>query len=532
MESVSPANGIDRGASTPQWLIRVGLCVLAGLLAWNLLDYLFSAREAINFPFELDYGEGIVWQQMRSLLAGDGYGAIDGFPSIVFHYPPLYHFGAALLAALTGMDPLAAGRLLSVSSTIATAGFIAMSVAELTSPPRTRSWISGAIAGLLVLSTAPIQSWSMLMRVDMLSTAFSFAGVYFGLRSLRQPLAIHLAALLFVAAIYTKQTAIAAPAAIFVVLLFLRPRTALAGLGTTLGLGLLALGTLMWLTDGGFLRHVLWYNINRFGSQGFLAILDLIVSHLVFITVAFLSIHRRLHDWPVGFFAPRGWSALRHRLLSSADEAGYAMMLVYLALTTLMLAMATKSGASVNYFIEWSCVIAAFAGLGLVDAVSVATRTSFADKVDVAAILLPPLLAFQVFSHLGIPDNRLSSRAPQRNEFAQLSALVRAARQPVISDNMVVVLRGGKPVVWEPAIFTELTSKGLWNERPFVEKIKAHQFAFFLTDGGPGDQLYDDRYSRSVSQALQTAYPIKRHLAGYTLHFPPGPLPAPATAMR
>jgi len=101
-----------------------------------------------------------------------------------------------------------------------------------------------------------------------------------------------------------------------------------------------------------------------------------------------------------------------------------------------------------------------------------------------------------------------------------LVAMVHDARRPVISDNMVAVKRAGREVVWEPAIFTELASKGLWDERPFVQRIRDGQFAFFVTVGDRGQRVFDSRYTPAMMDAMDAAYPVRRHLAKFTLHLP------------
>ena len=120
----------------------------------------------------------------------------------------------------------------------------------------------------------------------------------------------------------------------------------------------------------------------------------------------------------------------------------------------------------------------------------------------------------------------------QRAEMQTLVSLVKQAQKPVISDDMVAVLRGGKAVQWEPAIFAELAHKGVWDERPFVAMIASGQFAFFVTEACPGDKvLYEPRYNRAVTDAMMAAYPVQRVLGEYHLHFPKGALPLEAEAL-
>lgn len=72
----------------------------------------------LRWPYELDYGEGIVWQQTNMMFTDRAYGAIDGVPGIVFHYTPLYHVMTRGLSEVTGTDMLYAGRLVSIISTL------------------------------------------------------------------------------------------------------------------------------------------------------------------------------------------------------------------------------------------------------------------------------------------------------------------------------------------------------------------------------------------------------------------------------
>ena len=106
-------------ANASRLLVLATMLVALALLAWDAQAFLAAAVRAIRYPFELDYGEGIVWQQAEQMRAGTAYGAITGFPAIVFHYPPLYHTITLGACALSGTDMLMAGRAVSVAATVA-----------------------------------------------------------------------------------------------------------------------------------------------------------------------------------------------------------------------------------------------------------------------------------------------------------------------------------------------------------------------------------------------------------------------------
>jgi hypothetical protein len=198
-------------------------------------------------------------------------------------------------------------------------------------------------------------------------------------------------------------------------------------------------------------------------------------------------------------------------------------VLVYALLAGLMTLSVAKSGSNVNYFIEWMAVIAILLGILVRDSAAAASgafpATGSRRLFDQPA-LLPLLIGLQALT-LASPPARTEAQAPSRvAELEALSAMVREADRPVISDDMVLLRRSGVPVQWEPAIFAELASTGAWDERGFVERIRSGQFAFFVTAGTRGQRLFDSRYNPAVANAIEAAYPIRREMAGFTVHLP------------
>ena len=503
------------------------LLVVTGMLAGRTMLYLASASAALRFPFQLDYGEGIVWEQMRLIAAGRGYAPIAGFPAIVFHYPPLYHLLTGAIARLSGADELFTGRAVSLTCTIVTAGLVAR-LGSLLAPreaDRTVVRAGALLTALIVLAMLPTEIWSVLMRVDMLCMALTFGGLLCGMLAVTRPRAVYLAAVLFVAAIYTKQTALAAPAAVFATLLVLRPRTALAGIAATITLGLVELATLTAATDGGVLRHIVLYNINRIDLTTLIAIPRNIEGHFAFVMCGVMGVTRELLRLRANRAGTAGSSLITH-LRSDPRDARVVMALLHCGAATLMLGLLAKSGASDNYLIEWDCSIALFAGLALRDAGTAAFRPTAALQPSWLSLMIPATLLLQGYHH---PRPDIWSAQDLRSHYREgenLVAMIAAAPQPVISDDMVAVLRAGKAVLWEPAIFAELGATGVWDETPLLERIRARQFAFILANGPPGSPLYQSRHTPAVTQAIAAAYPVQIKAGGSYLFFPAGPLPA------
>ena len=171
---MAPSAGSSPGRA---WLRRLPgyLVLIAGLLlVLRTGIYLVRAGAALRYPYQLDYGEGIVWQQLRLIGQGRGYGPIDGVPAIVFHYPPLYHQVTAWLAALTGGDELQTGRTLSLACTLIAAALIARLAALLA--PREAEILRMFASGQAAEEIA--ESWTdwIVHRLDQPGTVFVAVG--------------------------------------------------------------------------------------------------------------------------------------------------------------------------------------------------------------------------------------------------------------------------------------------------------------------------------------------------------------------
>jgi hypothetical protein len=487
--------------------------LIAGLLYFAWVD-LRCARALLANPFG-DYGEGIVWQQALLIPGPRMYGPIDHLPFIVFHYPPVYHLASRAVMAF-GVDPLAAGRIVSLAATAVIAISIAWLVAaELAGWVGRSAVLVGAVTGaLLPLSLSPVEMWFDLMRVDMLAIALAFLGVVFAVRAERQPAWLALAMPAFVLSIYTRQTELAAPASALAVLLLIRPRaTLLAGLGgAVLGLG--ALAWLEWLTSGGFLRHIISYNINtwsftllitRLKYQGFYAVL--LALAVVGLTMLWLR---------------RGDRTRRQSTGTTKYSVVVPIISVWLLLSLIMLvATVGKTGSNVNYFIEPMCVCAVAVGLliGLCWQAVVGSpgRRDIALRRGLvfAALALLAVMAKHRAVCYTVEDPAVIA--------IQEDLVQEIARQdrPVLSEDMVLSLRAGREVPIELAIFRELAMMGQWDQRRLLDLIDAHAFAFLVATP---DKIYTPlRYTLEVMAAIKRAYPRVETRGPYVVRYPESP---------
>ncbi len=318
-------------------------------------------------------------------------------------------------------------------------------------------------------------------------------------------------------------------------MLWLNPRLAIAGLATSLAAGLGILAVLSWATEGGFVRHVFLYNVNHIEWVHLGIVVETIRNHVIFFGLALIMAVPRVVEIAG---ALRGLTAVERRraIVSDRSLTAFLGILIYFAVATPMLLLILKAGAWINYQIEWLYTVAMLVGVGSFDAVRFATSRSPAGEASNMRLVptfigVPLFIAAQAWQ-LSAPNFNDRWLPERMAELESLSARVRAAHKPIITDAMVLLLRNHQRVVWEPAIFAQLASSGVWDEKPLVARIRRKEFEMFITDGPGGKGFYANRYDPAIADAMTAAYPIEVHLAGYTLHLPADTDAVPAERPR
>lgn len=476
---------------------------------------LLAAAGTLSFPASLDYGEGIVLQQALLVTGPQAYGDITRYPFIVFHYPPGYLLAVRAIAAL-GWDITVAGRLVSLAATVAVAICVALAVwrgLAGVAPSWARLYGSAA-GGLVLFAWTPVADWSGLARVDMLALALTAAGLLAGLQAMGRPRIAILAAGLFTLAVFTRQTALAAPAATAIVLALASPRDAVRFVVWGLVFATTILAGASWLTDGGFLRHVVGYNVNRFDPDGATHLAAFLISHALLVMLAVSGTLEGLRRLDLRREAGEG--RLGSVLRSSIGRRAFLTALLYLAISTPLLATIFKSGASVNYFLEWAAAASLLIGLllGWAAATVAGTGTARGNLTPVSALVLAVLVPIQI-ARLPGPESGFGSAAARAVALDLIDEVKRADR-PVMSSDMVLLVAAGRDVPWEPAIFTELAAMDRWDEHPLVEMIRDGRFAFVLT-------YPDDNLTPAVRAAIRAAFPREVRRGWMIQHLPAAP---------
>lgn len=495
-----------RGVWSP--VDAVARLMLVALLV-VLLTHAFGVSQdfwaAVHYPYELDYGEGIVWQQAVLIPGPRMYSLSTQIPFVVFHYPPIYYLVAHVLSMICP-DLLSAGRAVSTVS----AAFIATMVASLvlatttscSRPQRAYRRFCALAAGLLIFNVHALRAWAMFMRVDMLAEAIALGGVLIAARSNGRVVGTTCGLLLCVAAVYCKQTELPAGISVFAVTLWLRPRTAVIAGGLALVAGIVPLAFLQWATSGGFLHNIVSDNVNRMSlSSGYGTIVSERSSLFVVVAVVAAAV-ALLQTLRLGLVSQR------KDFFKNQSSRARLLLLVQFTLATIMLFSIFKSGSNLNYFIDWFCVGCVLIGSCLYDLQS---NSRFACYFLILLCGYGLSLPFRL-----LPESALVA---ERTADTVLVQRMTEASKPVASEDMVLLMRAGKPVMYEPAIVTELTALGHWDERPLISMIASRGFEFMVTEGngrGPSG-----RRSAAVAAAMLHAYPIVEQVGPWLwVHLP------------
>ena len=260
----------------------------------------------------------------------------------------------------------------------------------------------------------------------------------------------------------------------------------------------------------GFARHVIAYNINSFsialllfawhGVGGAYAMLFLsTIAALVFL-------------WRQNFTT----SAVLTSLGPSNARRVLAVVTLWLGFAALMTLTAGKEGSNVNYFIELLHVGAI--PVAMMAAITwrkiVLNYTSGNGGVArVMAFSLTAALLVQLNADKSYRYTRIDDREGRNIQLALISEVARSM-QPVLSDDMVLLLRAGQEVQIEPAIFMELAKARTWNQAPFLEQLKNNAFAFVIEEEG------STRYTPEMLAAIAQAYPLEEKLGPYRISRP------------
>ena len=492
--------------------------LLASFLVAGVVAFYYQAGIALKTDGEIDYGEGIVmWQAANVTDWTRAFHPIENYPHNVFHYTPLFHIVSRFVNRFTG-NLLVAGRLTSILSFIGTCLIGALLTARVLPPAREpiARAMGSLVAGTLVFMT-PIWFWATLMRVDALAIFFSVCGVALFVLARRRRALGFVAFALFVAAVYTKQTSLAAPATCFILAFIEKPRYAIQLAAFSIALGLAILLSLHIATDGLFLRHIITYNQNPYILTG---LLDKLGRHATPIVVPLFF----AFTFPVALLYRR----LRHgrgkyetiRLIMTRSDFERCVIIVgvyFLFAAALAAATISKVGAYDNYYLEMDVAMCLLCGLFVG---WLLRRDSFHPSRYhlIQQVVVMALFVIATFNNRANASRLRADYAnPPVDYSPEVVKFLRTLPGPVYSEDMVVLMQAGKEVPAEPAIITALAMDGKWNESGFVERIRHGEFnAIVIRYSLQNDQ----RFSKGVVDAIHERYYQTDNIGTFKIYLP------------
>jgi hypothetical protein len=361
----------------------------------------------------------------------------------------LYYWLAAALQMGVGAG-FGPGRVLSLAAGAATAA----TVGVLAGRRAGGVWV-GVFAALLFLALAfpGPTPWLGLYRVDQVGVALSVAAIAVLSRTSRTPISIA-AGVLAGLALLTKQTFVAALIAGVLWRWLDGPRANAYYFGGAAGLTFAIPCLVLEASTGAFFQNTVAANVNP-----------------VFLSVAagllpeFLST-----QWPMLLLAGI------YLGMQPPWRGGEARLLVlYWALSSVVLLGLAKIGANVNYWIEFAAATAILAARGA--ACLLALPRPYVAGLAAAGLVLI------VAAHLGGPvallasarairaDVRTLANPPRDADFESLVERVRTEPGVVIAEPGDVVVLAGRQVLLEPFIYSILLDAGRWRPEPLVAQI-------------------------------------------------------------
>jgi len=417
-------------------------------LALHAVIFLRTTLAYVNFPFEQkSVVEGVTLYNAVEYTHGrQPYRdpTLAPFRSMV--YPPVHEIALAGVVAIFGGPTLAGARLFSLLSALGAACIAALAVHRRTRSP----FLATLGGGLLICAYGLTQQWLEQVRNDALLVFLTLLGLYLAERAIeknRLPIASLVALLL---ALYTKQSAIFAAAAV-VVALFLRNRRRALLWATLYTVSALLVFILMqFWSDGWFAFYVLKVPANvgaRIGQAAF-------GFHFGLLTL-------------VAFAAALHFSLKQIR---SAQPSIWA--LAFLFALPLCFLQSIKWGGAMNAFLPLLPLLGILASFALHDLLAAETpRPGLQLAALTAALLQVAFLAYQPL---------LPSRGHLDSQH-RIRMWVRAATGDVlVSGFSSHTYMNGKKFFGDPVIMGDLEQAHLWKGNAVIEKVRRGGFDLLI----------------------------------------------------
>ena len=92
---------------------------------------------------------------------------------------------------------------------------------------------------------------------------------------------------------------------------------------------------------------------------------------------------------------------------------------------------------------------------------------------------------------------------------------IQATPGPVLSEDMVLVMKAGKSVPLMPFLMTQLSRQGLWDQGEFIDRLRGRYFDLVIVT------TWDDsRFTPEMKEAVLNSYPAVEKIGRYRVYRP------------
>lgn len=504
--------------------------MLAAMLVTPIAGFINTSSRWLDYPYPRPGSEGLIlYETLLVKQGGDIYAPITPQRFISGPYPPIYYYLTAPLLSPRLPDwsnpnfvfsIFRPGREISLLATLLAAALIPILVifdggyAARGRRAVLLAALGGTLGGALLLTLPQVLVWATRFRGDMLMIALTAAGlaaVAIGAAtqnaSTTSYLWLTLGALLFGAAIFTKQTALAGPLGAALYLLARDWKIGLAwcallGIVIAVPFALIDLATGNWF----FLKMVDYHSLPL--SQSTLTRL---------LRFAFWD-----DQWPLillaaGYTLFRAWGL--GRAARSGTHRGLPLLIPgFVVAATATLPTGAVVGADHNHLLMPGLAICASVGALLAWLLNGLTSRSFQQNrlaLACGGVAFALLALYLLFTYAPSPwyDPDLSMpSAAQQEQLRKIVANVQ--RNPgalFFSDDPGVLALAGKQTLYDdPFTMTALASQGRWDESYYLQMLREGKFSLLVLscDVANSKGCRADTFTPGALRAINDGYRI------------------------
>lgn len=452
-----------------------GMCLASGIVY-----FLISAERGVRSQRDVTVPEGSIVYSIEQVANGRPlYRSLDRPPYATTAYAPLFYVlaghGTRWLGG--GIDiAYMVGRLLTLVATFA-CGFLVVALARRVGARSWEAWIGF----VLVLANPNLVPWGYTARPDVLALSFALLGLWIHLGSGRRWRTFPTAACLL-AAIYTKQSMVAAPVTLIVFLLWRRRYRRAAELAALVfGAEAAIFLSLDALMLGTFAMNTAYANVA-----------PLVPWQAVEFTARFLLLAS----------APTVLLTWIGRTRAQEGDEGRSMFQVY-AVVSILLAVVTctKGGAAKNYFLEPTIALCVMAPFG-VRWIRLRQDTRAGALMLVTLAITCSLTPVRALKRTRELQAQASSNAPVLDHLARTPGLI-------LFGDAGLAVRAGRPILLlDKYNVSYMSDAGLVDVAQLVELLEQRGIAALVLDHPCADVHENGQpwWPREVSEAIECHY--------------------------